>query len=90
MSNVTFALPAVVDAASVASLRTGILERRGADLAIDASGVQRIGGLGLQVLLAAARAWRAEDLAFAITDASPPFTEMLRLTGAADLPEFAA
>ncbi|HEX3920286.1 MAG TPA: STAS domain-containing protein [Caulobacteraceae bacterium] len=90
MSNATFVLPAVVDAASVASLRSGLLELRGSDLAIDASGVTRIGGLGLQVLLAAARAWQGSDLAFQVTSPSQPFTEMLRLTGAADLPEFAA
>jgi chemotaxis protein CheX len=90
MSDPTFALPPVVDFASVAALRAGLLEHRGGDLTIDASAVQRIGGLGLQVLLSAARSWRSDGLAFAIAGASTPFTEVLSLTGAADLPEFAA
>lgn len=90
MSNSTFALPPVIDTASAAALKSGLLDHRGQDLAVDASAVQRIGGLGLQVLLSASRLWSAEGRAFAFTNPSDPFNEMLRLTGAASLPEFAA
>jgi chemotaxis protein CheX len=85
----TFTLPPVVDAASVGPLRSSLLDQRGGDLEVDASQVQRIGGLGLQVLIAASRAWAAQGRSFAIVRASPPFNDMLRLTGAADMPEFA-
>ena len=88
MSNSPFTLPAVVDFASAAALRSGLLEHRGSDLEVDAAAVQRIGGLGLQILLSAARSWRSDGLKFAITGASTPFNEVLSLTGAADLPEF--
>ena len=84
----TFTLPAVIDTASVAALRNDLAERRGAPLEVDASNVQRVGGLGLQVLLSAARAWAADGQLLAITRRSDSFTEMLRLTGAHGLPEF--
>jgi len=90
MSSGSYALPNVVDFASVVALRAALLELRGADLEVDAGAVQRIGGLGLQVLLSASRMWRADELNFSIVRASEPFTEILRLTGAAELPEFAA
>ena len=82
-------LPPVIDTASVGALRVQLLEHRGLDLAVDASGVQRIGGLGLQVLLSAANLWAADGHALVIDNPSSVFTEMLRLTGAASLPEFA-
>ena len=83
-------LPAVIDSASVAALKSALLEHRGSDLTVDASAVQRIGGLGLQVILSAARTWAMEGHQFGVTGASESFNEMLRLTGAASLPEFAA
>jgi chemotaxis protein CheX len=86
----SYQLPAVIDSASVAALKSALLEHRGTDLSIDASAVQRIGGLGLQVLLSAARTWSAEGRKFGVTGSSESFNEMLRLTGAASLPEFAA
>jgi chemotaxis protein CheX len=84
------ALPAVTDTASVAGLRNAIFELRGADLEIDASEVQRLSGLGLQVLIAAARHWTMEDLKLSFVRPSPAFTDILRLTGADQLPELAA
>lgn len=90
MSDAVLKLPASVDAATAAAVRAELLERRGADLTVDASEVRRFGGLGLQLLLAGARAWASDGRAFRIADPSPAFTEALRLTGAADLPEFAS
>jgi chemotaxis protein CheX len=87
METPLFPLPPVINTASVTALRGQLVERRGAPLELDASEVQRIGGLGLQILLSAARAWAADGQHFAITKPSSAFTEMLRLTGAANLPE---
>jgi chemotaxis protein CheX len=84
-----FCLPAVVNTASVGPLRAQLADRRGTPLEIDASKVERIGGLGLQVLLSAARTWAGDGQVFAVATPSPAFTEMLRLTGASSLPEFA-
>ena len=84
------ALPAVTDTASVAALRTAILDQRGADIEIDASAVQRFTGLGVQVLIAAARHWAMEDLRFTIVRPSAAFTDLLRLTGVDQLPELSA
>ena len=87
METPVLALPAAINTGSIGALRTQLVERRGAPLELDASSVQRVGGLGLQVLLSAARAWAADGQHFAITKPSSAFTEMLRLTGAAHLPE---
>jgi chemotaxis protein CheX len=83
-------LPDVVDTASVGALRAAILEHRGGDLELDAGRVQRIGGLGLQVLAAAAATWRADGVSLTLAAASDPFNDMMRLMGAADLWEHSA
>ena len=88
MSIRTFALPPVIDAASVGALRSDLLDQRGQDLVLDGDAVTRIGGLGLQILLAAHRAWAVDGRALTLANPSPALTEMLRLTGAAQLPEF--
>lgn len=90
MTAQTFALPPVLDTASVAALKSGLLELRGGDVAVDAAAVQRIGGLGLQILLSAARTWAADGKSLTFVTPSDSFNEMLRLTGAATLPEFTA
>ena len=88
MSVRTLTLPPVIDPASIGALRNDLLEQRGEDLVVDAGAVQRIGGLGLQVLIAAKRAWAADGHSLSFDNPSSSFTEMLRLTGAAQLPEF--
>lgn len=88
MSTRSYALPPVIDPASVGALRTDLLALRGEDLAIQGDAVLRIGGLGLQVLISAHRTWAADGHVLSLNHPSPPLTEMLRLTGAAALPEF--
>lgn len=82
-------LPPVIDTATVASLRNQLLEVRGEDLELDASQVQRAGGLALQVLIAAATAWGHDGRRLTIVNRSTPFAEMMRMSGADLLPEFA-
>jgi chemotaxis protein CheX len=72
----------VLDLNAATPLKAAFLERRGAAVEVDASGVRRLGGLCLQVLLAAKAAWSADGQAFSVTNASESFLEALRLFGA--------
>ena len=56
----TFQLPSVLDLNAASVLRDQFIGRRGSALQVDASRVERLGGLCLQVLIAAQAAW-AED-----------------------------
>ena len=55
---------------------------RGAPVDIDASGVQRLGGLCLQVLLSAEATWATDGHDFVISAASPAVAEGARRLGA--------
>jgi chemotaxis protein CheX len=55
---------------------------RGEDLQLDASNVQRVGGLGLQVLLSAVATWQGDGHRLAAVNASQAFNETVRLSGA--------
>lgn len=74
-------LPAVLDVTAAGALRDDLIARRGADLDIDASAVTRFGGLCLQVLLAAAAAWRDDGRILTLAG-SDAFLRSLRLFGA--------
>ena len=79
----TLVLDPVLDLKAAAPLRTALLEHRGQPLNIDASGVQRLGALCLQILLAAHHTWADEAHALTITPRSEAFDESVRLFGAA-------
>ena len=78
-------LPAVLDVHAAGSLKTELLALRGRSVALDASGVERLGGLSLQVLLSAARTWAADGQDFAVAPASAAFVEQCRAFGAGAL-----
>ena len=61
---------------------TAFLERRGAAITVEADQVRRLGGLCLQVLLAARKAWDRDGQAFSIKGPSEAFVETTRLFGA--------
>lgn len=67
------ALPTVIDLPRAGALRDEIAAARGAPLVLDAAGVERIGGLGQQLVLSAARSWQADGVAFAIAAPSTGF-----------------
>jgi chemotaxis protein CheX len=75
-------LQPVLDLKAAGPLKTTLLERRGEPLAIDAGAVQRLGGLCLQVLLAARRAWADDGHKLEFTPRSEAFSEALQLFGA--------
>ena len=75
-------LPETLDLKAAGPLRGALLEVRGAPLQLDASNVQRLGGLCLQVLLSAEATWATDGHSFAISAASPAFAEGARRMGA--------
>jgi chemotaxis protein CheX len=75
-------LDAILDLKAAGPLKAALLERRGTPLSLDASGVQRLGGLCLQVLLAAERAWASDGQRLEIAPRSAAFDEALTLFGA--------
>jgi chemotaxis protein CheX len=81
-------LAPVLDLNAAAPLKAAFLEHRGEPLEVDASQVQRLGGLCLQVLIAARHGWAEDGRPLSITPRSPAFDEALGLFGAAD--QFAA
>lgn len=78
-------LPAVLDLNAAAALRNDVLARAGAPLDLDASEVERVGGLCVQVLIAAANFWRATGHALRIVNATGAFRDDVRLLGVNDL-----
>jgi len=78
-------LPDVMDLKAAAPLRDQLLAARGQPIKLDASHVQRIGGLCLQVLLSARQSWDEDKLPLQIVDPSPEFTDGIALFGAAAL-----
>lgn len=78
-------LPAILDLRAAAPLHAELQTRAGAPLALDAANVERIGGLCLQVLIAAAAAWGAAGHAFEVVHATQSFCDDVRRMGAAEL-----
>ena len=78
-------LASTLDLAAAAPLCAELRAARGKPIEIDASAVDRLGGLCLQVLLAAQRAWRAEGVPFSLINPSQPFADAVRLMAADEL-----
>ncbi len=78
----TLILPDILDLKAAAPLKAELLARRGRDLMLDASGVQRLGGLCLQVLLAAARTWDVDGVNLRLGSVSQAWREQWAAFGA--------
>ncbi len=61
-------LPKTLDLGAVPELAAQILARRGDALLLDAGALQKLTGIGLEVLVAAAAQWRADGHGFAIVN----------------------
>ena len=57
----TLNLAAVLDLNEASTLRSKLMGLRGSNVAIDASGVERLGTLCVQVLLSAAKTWNEDN-----------------------------
>lgn len=80
-------LTEVLDLKAAVPLRGALMEARGAPVQIDASKVQRVGGLCLQVLMSARQTWILDGAPLRIVNPSTEFTDGLALFGAASLTE---
>ena len=78
-------LPAVLDLKVAAPLQAELLAVRGGPVGIDASAVERLGGLCLQVLLSARSTWADDGQDLCFPEASAAFSDQWRAFGA---PEF--
>ena len=74
-------LPDVLDFKAAAPLTVEFLTLRGRPVDIDASHVARLGGQCLQVLLSAAKTWKADETPFALVNPSSEFVEGLARLG---------
>jgi chemotaxis protein CheX len=77
----TVQLPEALDLPAAVPLAEQLLGCVGEDLVIDARAAQRLGASCLQVLLAAARTWKAEGNSVSLESPSDRFLEDLRLLG---------
>jgi len=85
MSAATVALPPVLDLQAADPLRAELLALRGRPLDLDASQVNRVGGLCLQVLLSARKTWESDGLAFQVEQPSDAFVEQVAALGSPEL-----
>ena len=74
-------LPENLDMPVAAQLADQISKHVGEPLALDAQRVNRLGASCLQVMLAAARTWKAEGDPLTLHNPSPRFLEDLNLLG---------
>ena len=79
----TLKLPSELGMMTARKLSAELADRRGARLELDAAGVTFLGGLCLQILIAARRAWAADNVAFEIGNPSEHFLKDVRHLGAA-------
>lgn len=75
-------LASILDLGAAAPLHAALSAARGQAIAIDAGEVERVGGLCLQVLLAAKAAWAHDAQAFAIIEPSTAFVDGIARMGA--------
>lgn len=65
-----FVLPARMDASTLPQTHSDLLSRRGADLDLEASQVDRFGAQALQLVLSAFASWREDGFRLRILDPS--------------------
>jgi anti-anti-sigma regulatory factor len=74
-------LPDCLDSSAASAIKEMLLARRGTAIVIDASEVRRVGAQSLQVLVAAARTWQADQQSYRMTSASAELLETIALIG---------
>ncbi len=82
LTETVFLLPDVLDLRAAAPLAGDLLVLRGRALRLDASGVQSVGALCLQILLSARVTWQADKNPLTIVTPSTAFNDAMRLFGA--------
>jgi chemotaxis protein CheX len=77
----TLALAPVLDLNEASALHAKLMELRGSAVEVDASSVERVGALCVQVLMAGAKAWEQEKLSFTFSKMSDAFAKTTQLIG---------
>ena len=73
--NPVITLTAILDIRAAEPLKSELMQRRGHAVTLDASGVERLGGLCLQILLSAVKTWKADGQALIFLNVSQALTE---------------
>jgi chemotaxis protein CheX len=81
----TVSLIPILDLQAAEPLRAELISLRGRPLEIDASQVNRLGGLCLQVLMAARKIWAEDGVALTVNQPSSAFSEQLTAFGNPEL-----
>jgi len=71
----------VLDLNEASALHTKLMALRGSNLAIDASSVERVGALCIQVLMSAAKSWEEDKHSFRFSKVSDALTKTMQLVG---------
>lgn len=79
---VSVPLPEILDLGGATRVAAQLRELRGQDVQIEAGNLQRLSGIGLEMLLAAQVQWRADGKALSIVNWSEDATGTLVLLGA--------
>lgn len=81
MADQPLILPGRLDSTSLEGLLSALRERRGSDLDLDGSMVDRIGGQGLQLLISAFQTWSADGFRLRVIDPSFNLTTAVERLG---------
>ena len=76
-----FSLPARLDSSGAISLRDALLARRGQPVCLDAAQVEVVGALAIEIIVATARQWVADDQMLTLASPSPRFCAVCDLLG---------
>ncbi|WP_268839399.1 STAS domain-containing protein [Rhabdonatronobacter sediminivivens] len=79
---VSVPLPEILDLGGATRVAAQLRELRGQDVQIEAGDLQRLSGIGLEMLVAAQMQWRADGKAFSIANWSEDTIRTLTLLGA--------
>lgn len=80
-SSSSLQLDKALDLKAATPLAELLLSRRGQDIELDASNVERLGGQCLQILLSARASWASDGRNFTVEKLSPPIIATLELLG---------
>jgi chemotaxis protein CheX len=77
----SLSLAPILDLNEASALHGKLMGLRGSGLVIDASAVERVGALCVQVLMAGAKSWEEDNQSFTFAKVSDAFTKTTRLIG---------
>lgn len=74
-------LAKVLDLNEATVLHGKLMAMRGSDVRIDASAVERVGALCVQVLMAGAKSWERDNCSYQFSKTSDAFSKTMQLIG---------